>query len=243
MRRRLLALVTLFFLSAGVANAQNIISATSSVYLPLITKAGGKANSQPTHSGEGTYYGATGTGNCSYPATPNNLMVGAMNQTDYANSAICGAYVTLTGPKGTATIRIVDRCPECKPGDIDLSVEAFDKIAERSAGRVPITWKIISPDISGNLIYYIKEGSSQWWTAVQVRNHRNPIAKFEYKNASGQFEELPRMEYNYFLKDSGMGTGPYTFRVTDIYGNQIVDTGIPLTVTTEIAGAAQFPKE
>jgi hypothetical protein len=38
-----------------------------------------------------------------------------------------------------------------------------------------------------------------------------------------------------------MGTGPYTFRVTDSYGNVLVDSGIPLIVNGTINGAAQFP--
>ena len=67
-------------------------------------------------------------------------MIGAMNHTDYADSAACGACVELTGPNATITIRIVDRCPECPAGDIDLSPEAFAAIAELSQGRVPITW-------------------------------------------------------------------------------------------------------
>jgi expansin (peptidoglycan-binding protein) len=175
-------------------------------------------------------------------------MVGAMNKTDYADSAICGAYVELTGPNDTITIRIVDQCPECAAGDIDLSPLAFAKIAEIADGRAPISWRIISPDISGPIRYRFKEGSSQWWTAVQIRNHRNPIAKFEYLDKSGQFKTVPRMSYNYFVQSdsnnnpSGMGPGPYTFRVTDSYGNVLTDSGIALKEAGEVAGAAQFPK-
>src|SRR5262249_737479 len=36
------------------------------------------------HMGDGTYYvEANGGGNCSFDPTPNDLMVGAMNHTDY----------------------------------------------------------------------------------------------------------------------------------------------------------------
>jgi len=43
----------------------------------------------PVHTGEGTYVPpfADGSGNCMFPATPNDLDIGAMNQTDYAASA------------------------------------------------------------------------------------------------------------------------------------------------------------
>ncbi|HEU5099774.1 MAG TPA: expansin EXLX1 family cellulose-binding protein [Roseiflexaceae bacterium] len=222
-------------------------SAETSVFVPLIVKlGGGSSGGGAVHTGEATYYNeADGGGNCSFDRTPQDLMVGAMNQTDYANAAICGAYVELTGPNGTITIRIVDRCPECPAGNIDLSPLAFSKIAELVDGRVPISWRIVSPDIDGPIRYQFKEGSSQWWTAVQIRNHRNPVAKLEFLDTNGQFVAMERQEWNYFLppgSNQGLGPGPYTFRVTDSYGNVLTDTGIALNVAGEIAGGGQFPK-
>lgn len=93
--------------------------------------------------GDGTYYGATGAGACSFDATPSDLDVAAMNAPQYAGSAVCGECVAITGPKGGVTVRIVDLCPECKSGDLDLSQEAFAKIADVSAGRVKITWRVV----------------------------------------------------------------------------------------------------
>ena len=142
-----------------------------------------------TFSGEGTYYGATGGGNCSFPATPNDLNVGAMNQTDYAGSAVCGACAEVTGPRGTLRIRIVDRCPECQPGDIDLSESAFEAIADPIAGRVPITWQYVPCLVSGPIVYHFKEGSNQWWTAVQIRNHRHQVSNLEYRDGAGNFKK------------------------------------------------------
>src|SRR5688500_431718 len=87
------------------------------------------AGAEP-HEGEATYYDfADGSGNCGFPATPEDLMVAAMNHTDYAGSAACGACVRAVGPNGSVDVRIVDRCPECPAGDIDLSPEAFERIA------------------------------------------------------------------------------------------------------------------
>ncbi len=48
--------------------------------------------------------------------------------------------------------------------------------------------------------------------------------------------------YNYFVQTGpGMGPGPYTFRVTDSYGNTLVDSGIAHIENGTINGAAQFP--
>jgi expansin (peptidoglycan-binding protein) len=198
-------------------------------------------SAEPKHTGQATYYtSADGSGNCSFDPTPNDLMIGAMNATDYAGSAVCGGCVRLDGPNGSITIRIVDQCPECPKGNIDLSPQAFDHIAARSAGRVPISWEYTACDVSGPLVYRFKEGSSQYWTAVQVRNHRFRIAKFEYQKG-GQFVAVPREDYNYFVEASGMGTGPYTFRLTDVYGNAVTDSGIAFEEAAEVSGKAELP--
>jgi expansin (peptidoglycan-binding protein) len=38
-----------------------------------------------------------------------------------------------------------------------------------------------------------------------------------------------------------MGTGPYTFRVTDIYGHTLTDSDIPLLDNDSVSGSQQFP--
>lgn len=167
-------------------------------------------------------------------------MVGAMNHTDYAASAVCGACVELTGPNGTIRIRVVDQCPECQPGDIDLSPQAFEQISPLDAGRVNISWQYVACDVSGPISYQFKDGSSQYWTAVQIRNHRYAIAKVETMK-DGAYVEMTRADYNYFLLESGAGTGPYSFRVTDVKGNVLEDTNIASVEQGNVVGAGQFP--
>ena len=210
------------------------------VWLPLVVSS--PADSNPIHQGIATYYNATGAGACMFDPSPQDLMVSAMNAEEYDNAGACGAYLHVTGPKGEVTVRIVDLCPECRAGHLDLSREAFAQIADLPQGRVPISWQLISPALSGPIAYHFKDGSNQWWTAVQVRNHRNPIARLEYLEGS-QWVNVPRTSYNYFVQTNpGMGPGPYSFRVTDIYGNQLTDTGIPHIENGTINGAAQFPR-
>lgn len=210
-------------------------------YLPIIQRS--ILTIGPPHDGIATYYpGADGSGNCSFPATPDDLMVAAMNETEYGNADLCGAFVRVTGRKGSVIVRIVDRCPECGVGHLDLSPEAFALIDSIPLGRVPITWQIVSPEMDGPIRFEFVEKNPNW-TAVQVRNHRNPIAKFEYELANGTYRTVPRERWNYFVQyEPGMGFGPYTFRVTDILGNQIVSSGIPLSEPNiEIDGSGQFP--
>ncbi|HEY8378947.1 MAG TPA: expansin EXLX1 family cellulose-binding protein, partial [Nannocystis sp.] len=188
-----------------------------------------------------TYYGADGSGNCSFDAAPGDPLVAAMNHTDYMASAACGACVQIDGPDGQITVRIVDRCPECPPGHIDLSEGAFAMIAKPELGIVPITWRYVSCAVQGPIVYHFKEGSNQWWTAVQIRNHRNAIAGLAFKNENGEWQDVPRVEYNYFVAEQGMGPGPYAFRVTDAEGNVLEDSGIPFVEAGDAPGAGQFP--
>jgi expansin (peptidoglycan-binding protein) len=195
-----------------------------------------------TSSGEGTYYGATGGGACSYDPTPQNLMVAAMNAPQWNNSAVCGMCVEVTGPKGAGSkivVRIVDLCPECKSGDLDLSPEAFALIADPVAGRVKISWQPVACAVSGPLQYRFKEGSSQWWMGVQVRNSRLPISKLELSQSG--FVGLTQSSYGYYIQSSpAPGPGPFTFRITAASGQQVVESGIQLGDATTVTGSQQF---
>ncbi|RIA81250.1 hypothetical protein C1645_700985, partial [Glomus cerebriforme] len=73
--------------------------------------------------------------------------VGAMNVQQFGvyanpnNAPICNMCVKITGPKGTVKIKIVDKCPTCEFGDIDLSPVAFKVIGDEFQGRIPISWE------------------------------------------------------------------------------------------------------
>jgi expansin (peptidoglycan-binding protein) len=186
-----------------------------------------------------TYYDATGAGACSFDATPDDLDVAAMDAPEYDNSAVCGECVAITGPKGNLTVRVVDLCPECEKGHLDLSQEAFAKLADVSLGHVAVTWKVVECAVKGNLGYNYKDGVSQYWFAVQVTNSRLPIAKLEIEK-NGTFTEVERESYNYFVDSDGSGTGKVTVRVTSIDGQQLIDTLPPAEANVTSTGAAQF---
>jgi expansin (peptidoglycan-binding protein) len=94
------------------------------------------------YMGQATYYNADGTGACGFKATPNDLDVAALNGSQYKKSW-CGQCALVTGPKGMVKVRIVDLCPGCAFGGLDLSQQAFEAIAALSAGRVKITWHVV----------------------------------------------------------------------------------------------------
>jgi expansin (peptidoglycan-binding protein) len=181
-------------------------------------------------------------------------MVAAISYLNYGNADYCGAYVEVFGPQGSVIVRIVDMCPDnpgCGLNHLDLSPEAFDRIAPRAWGRVPITWRVISPMLSGPVQFHLKAGSNPWWLAFQVRNHRNPIAKLEYLTPQNQWVQLSRTTYNYFIRQCNCAngeTGPFTLRITDIYGNVLTETVQFTTLSRNsnspgelVNGSGQFP--
>ncbi len=171
--------------------------------------------------------------------SPNDLMVCAMNSAEYDTAAVCGASIHVVGPQGETTVRIVDLCPECPKGNVDLSKQAFSLIADTILGRVAISWRYVSTQVTGPVEYRIKTGSNPWWIGIQVLNHRNPIVKLEAL-VNGAWIQVPRTSYNYFVYAAGLGAGPFSFRSTDLYGQQLVDSNIPLEPDSVVAGAANF---
>lgn len=198
------------------------------------------------HTGEGTFYGGGYEGGCAMldPISKEDYWIVAMNLEDYNNAQLAGAYIEVTGELGTINMLVTDLLPEGKKGDLDLYTEAFPLIAPVEKGRVPVSWKIIPLDSAENapVCYKFKEGTTEYWCGVQVRNHRYPITKLEYLNENNEFIELPRRQYNYF-ESMDMGAGPFTFRITDIYGQVIVDENIPLQTDDSVIvqGHVQFP--
>ena len=191
-------------------------------------------------TGQATYYDADGTGACSFDAG-SDFLIAAMNMADYGNATWCGGCVHVVGPSGDVTVRIVDECPGCAPGGLDLSETAFSMISPLSAGRVDISWQQVDCPVTGPVQYVFQSGSSQFYTAIQLRNTRYPLVSLAAIDGSGSAEELPRQSYNYFVAANGLGPGPYTLQVTDNRGETLEDTNIALDTSGPQSGSAQFP--
>jgi len=97
-----------------------------------------------TGSGDGTYYDV-GLGACGATNSDEELVC-ALNHDQFgeyvngASSPACGACLMVTGPLGSVKVRVVDKCPGCKNGDLDLSPAAFNKIGAEVQGRIKIDW-------------------------------------------------------------------------------------------------------
>ncbi|MDG4805473.1 expansin EXLX1 family cellulose-binding protein [Micromonospora sp. WMMD1120] len=220
---------------AGVATLAAVLGITLAVRGGATPACAAPPSGNTVHKGKASFYDAGRSGgNCSFPGPPADRLYVALGASQYAGSAACGSYLQVTGPKGTVRVMVMDHCGGCGTSKIDLSTEAFTKIADRSQGIASVTYRaVVNPPLTGGLTFRLKGGASRYWFAVQVGNHGNPLRSVEAKGASGGFRKAARQSDNYWTIDGGIGPGPFTITVTDGYGHQATATGIKL-VTKQV---------
>ncbi|ANB13377.1 Expansin-A1 .2 [Sugiyamaella lignohabitans] len=95
--------------------------------------------------GDATFYQPEADA-CGTSSTADDL-VAALNSPQFADGNVesdenpnCGKIARITRGDKHVKVKIVDLCPECHEGDLDLSPAAFNKIADPIEGRVKIAW-------------------------------------------------------------------------------------------------------
>ncbi len=211
--------------AAVVAIAVGISRATASPACAAV------ATSSAQTSGVATHYVLTpGDGNCSYPGLPNGGLFVALSPSEYGGSAACGSFIEVTGPDGSATAEVVDQCPPCQAGHVDLSEQAFERIAPLAAGEVPVTYHpIADPPLASPLSVLVKTGSNPYYLALLPIGAGNPVASVQLSSPGYGWQPLTRTSYGYWLAAAGAGAGPFTVRLTDTAGHQATLTGITLS--------------
>jgi expansin (peptidoglycan-binding protein) len=193
------------------------------------------------HQAPATWYDATGGGACLYDPTSDPLVV-AMNWSDYETAKACGAYILVRAANGRSiTVRVTDECPSpCRVGQLDLSRAAFAMLADPQLGEIPVTWTLVSPPaLAKKISIRYKSGSSQYWCGIQAIDHRNPLARLEVQ-VNGQWRELRRTDYNYFLSEDGAGCVGGAIALTDIYGERLVLNPLPFEPDVTQPTSLQF---
>jgi expansin (peptidoglycan-binding protein) len=202
------------------------------------------------HSGYATFTGSGYSGGSALlDPIPDDMEITALNPEDYnsygVDAALAGAYLEVTGDKGSTIVYVTDLYPEGAPGALDLCPTSFDKIGDMSKGKIDIKWHVVAAPVTGNVSYRIKEGSTRAWLAIQVRNHKYPVLKMEcYTN--GTWKDMKKMFWNHFIAE-GLDSTDVQIRITDIRGYVLTDVvkGIPEPGDTREAyivdGNVQFP--
>ncbi|OWT35788.1 hypothetical protein J008_06562 [Cryptococcus neoformans] len=110
------------------------------------------AEKRITHTGRATFYSpSVGIGACGWQNTDEELVV-ALNAPQYALNADhnCGQSVRITNEQnGNQEIaKVVDLCPGCNDGDLDMSPALFGALNNNDfdQGVFPISWNFLSRD-------------------------------------------------------------------------------------------------
>ena len=59
-------------------------------------------------------------------------------------------YDEADGAERSIDLRVVDRCTGCQSTDLDVTIGAFEELAESALGRVDVTWAWLEPVATGS---------------------------------------------------------------------------------------------
>lgn len=203
------------------------------------------------YQGRATFYDAGnpagGKGNSGYDVPPKSELDGvtAINNVQWNGSDASGAFLKVSGPKqrnGAAPIvvQVTDLLYERADG-LDLSAQAFAKVADPITGVVNINYQLVGPPNNFKTSYgytigqgVVAEGipeSNPWYAAVRFNNHRYPIESVKLKNDNGGLIPLQRESDNRFVlnRQNKPLYGAQDLVVKDIFGQKITLDGVNIT--------------
>ncbi|WYZ34933.1 hypothetical protein EsH8_I_001209 [Colletotrichum jinshuiense] len=198
-----------------------------------------------TKQGKSTFYGGnTSGGMCSFSTytIPSGLYGTAFSGQAWDSAAHCGACVKVTGPNGNSlTAMIVDQCPECDEGHLDLFQDAFAKLGSISDGIISTSYEFVECGITSPIKLHNKSGTSAHWFSMQVLNHNEPVSTLEVSTDGGStWQKTERQDYNFFQNASGFGTDSVDVRVTSESGKTVTVKSVSVASDSEHEAASNF---
>jgi len=151
----------------------------------------------------------------------------AINAPQWSDGQVCGKCVSVKciDPKcptqGVAVrAQAVDKCPECKFGDIDMSYPLYKAVTGSWPNRLHVSWSWTDCGdlINGTIQLDPKDGTNPYFTAFYLSNSRYPIANVTIDGTPYQ-----RQTFGFWTGGS-LPPAPYTIAMT-------ADNGQVVTVT------------
>ncbi|TRM69154.1 RlpA-like double-psi beta-barrel-protein domain-containing protein-containing protein [Schizophyllum amplum] len=99
------------------------------------------------HSGQATYF-YVGLGACGWNSVDSDWVV-ALDTNSYNGGEHCGKTITMTatgddGSTTTGSATVVDECPTCGDGSVDLSPSFFQNFKSLDVGTFDMSWSFDS---------------------------------------------------------------------------------------------------
>ena len=238
-------------------------SRSDSIYSYSNAKLSSDLDLGKTYQGRATFYDAAnpagGKGASGYDNLTGSNLAGitAINNVQWNGSEASGAFLEVSGPKqreGAAPIvvQVSDLLYERADG-LDLSGEAFAKVADPVDGVVNIEYEMIGPGDNFKTPYgytigqgIVAEGipeSNPYYGAVRLNNHRYPIESVKLLKEDGGSVSLDRGDDNRFVLNTGSGMyGGQDLLVEDIFGQKVTLDNINITggTSADVVTSEQF---
>ena len=212
------------------------------VSAPLLSQA--QVDTSTVFNGTATHYVAGGSVASGIPEADRTNFYAAVDLTRYGNSEWCGAWLEVTGPSGTTEVQVIDKGDLFGANNLDLSYDAYQAIGGPTAtGPLPVSWRLVSaPGAIGPVKFYSTAGSSIYYIGVRPVNVVNPVATVEIEAGGGFVTMTRNSDYSFIATPSPPLSEPFSIRLTDVFGNQFVSTGLTLEMLeTGQAGSGNFP--
>jgi len=179
-----------------------------------------------------------GTTACGFGGKELPASVAAVDTANFRRSAACGACVRVRTVTSGASV-VVPIVEASGSGGMLLSRAAMDQIAP-GADVATVDWTLVACDVGTSPVHYrIKDGTTASYLAIQVRNARYPLSSVSIVTTAGLRALTLRSDGSW--ETSGAGTGPVTFRLTDINGQSFDDANVRLVPQSDFVGQGQFP--
>lgn len=214
----------------GAAVGSAVGALAAALALSLFSKAAPACALAPSQGRASHYEIQSGGGNCGYDRPPADDLYVALGPAEYAGAAACGGYLRVEGPHGSVRVKVVDQCPACKPGELDLSERAFARLAPLGRGLVPITYGRVTDPPMPPMSFTVRKGSSAYWLSLSVLDHGNPLTRVRAKAPGRPWQTLVHTGYNAWQATRGLGPGPFTVEVADDRGHRATASGIRLAI-------------
>jgi expansin (peptidoglycan-binding protein) len=204
-----------------------------------------------------TFYSQSPAVACDIPQSEWPQYTTALSEKHFQGGLACGATVRLMNQGKEIQAMVVDLCPvqgneQWCSGDMthfDLGGStAFAQLEPPVTGVKEINFQWIPTPVGNTPVKLrLKDGINAYWVAIEVINHRYPVARLEIKDPqSGAWITGNRTQpgmYNYWQFDfTGNGLkAPFQIRITDQYGQVIEETGPVVQEKYMWTGTNQFP--
>jgi len=164
------------------------------------------------------------------------------------DGSLCDACALVTTRLGKSVlVHIVTYGVSMRPGDLDLSPEAYQVIHEddpmgTSALPRPMSWQLARCPDKGNMVLEFQTGANPFWTSFWVRNAKLPIASVESKKAGeAAFSMLNRTPDGPFTDGDGVGSGAFDLRITSVGGPAVTASLTGFQPGGIVESSVQFP--